>query len=98
VAYVFTLTNLGPFTDRFVLTLSGDWQAELSSSLTGPLAHGESAEVLLRVQIPDNIGWYGRSVTTLRVTSTLDGSVYRDGRATTSVIPFQVWMPIVGRK
>jgi uncharacterized membrane protein len=95
VAYVFTFTNTGNYTDTFTLGTSGVWSSYLpDGNTTGPLGAGESITVTLLVAIPLSAPVGDSDVTVLTATSTLDGSVSVSANATT-VVFFRNYLPVV---
>ena len=95
--YVFTVTNMGSYTDTFTLAITGTWLSTLpDGSTTGPLGAGESLTVTLLVAIPTNALVGDSDVTVLTVTSTLDGSVSVSASAATAVY-FRNYLPVVGK-
>jgi hypothetical protein len=73
VAYEFTLTNTGDYTDAYTLAAEGLWGATLpGGDSTGPVAPGASVSVTVLVAVPVEAAAGESDVTTLTVTSTLD--------------------------
>ena len=57
VTHVFTLTNLGNYTDTFTLGVAGyTWSTTLPATTIGPLSIGETAPVEVQVDIPNSFG------------------------------------------
>jgi uncharacterized membrane protein len=95
VAYIFTVTNTGAYTDTFTLEASGIWTATLpGGGSSGPLGAGESLTVILLVTIAEGALPGSSDVTVLTATSTLDGGVAVSAQATT-VVFFSSYLPVV---
>lgn len=86
VTHVFTLTNLGNYTDTFALDVSGfQWQTTPDAAATDPLAPGETQAVSVEVIIPNFLGGVtiGSDAFTLTATSGWDTDVTADVQGTT---------------
>jgi hypothetical protein len=95
VAYEFTITNLGTYTDTFTLAASGVWTSTLpGGASTGPLGAGESVTITLLVTVPANAAGGASDVTVLTATSTLDNNVVVTAHATTAVF-FSNYLPVM---
>jgi hypothetical protein len=85
VAYEFTVTNMGDYTDTFALDVSGIWSATLpGGDTTGPLAAGASATVVVVVQVPEGAMPGDTDVTTLNATSVLNPEVSATAQVNTT--------------
>lgn len=99
ISYTFTVTNTGNYTDSFALGLTGVWTATLpGGSNTGPLAAGASKTMTVLVQVPEGASDGDFDVTTLKITSQLDTSVYAtaDVKSTAFVI-YTNLLPMIHR-
>ena len=97
VEYIFTVTNLGNYTDTFTLETSGVWDAFLlDGTTTGLLGAGESVTVTLLVAIPSGALVGDSDVTLLTATSALDGSVAASVNATTAVF-YRSYLPLISK-
>lgn len=75
VSYTFQVTNLGPETDTFNITvLNADWPTTAPASV-GPLGPGASTNIQVQVTIPAEVPGGTFDDATLRLTSPLPGSV-----------------------
>ncbi len=97
VSYEFTVTNTGDYTDSFALAASGVWTATLpSGDNTGPLAPGAVITVTVLVTVPEGIADGDFDVTTLKVTSILDSSVWQTATVTTTAkVMFYSLLPLI---
>jgi hypothetical protein len=99
VTYVFTVTNLGDYTDSFTLTLTGAvWTSTLSVEMTDPLAPGANQAVTLMVDIPMDAEAGASDTVTLSAISMLDPAVSDSATATTEStgMPYHyLYLPIV---
>jgi hypothetical protein len=104
VTYVFTVTNMGIFTDTFSLTLTGwVWPSTLSMTTTNALAPGASQTVTLTVGIPLTATAGVTDTVTLTAISMLDPGVSDSAIATTlaEATPVESWhiyLPIISRQ
>jgi hypothetical protein len=95
VAYEFTVTNSGDYTDTFSLEVSGVWPASLpGGDTTGALAAGASVGVTVLVEVPEAVSPGATDVTTLMVTSGLDPAVFAEVQVTTTASFFSI-LPIM---
>jgi len=96
VIYVFTVTNMGNYTDTFTLSLAGwAWPSALSVSATDALAPGESQTVTLTVDIPVDATDGDTDTVTLMAISTLDPGVSDNAMATTTAEGWRYYLPII---
>ena len=85
VSYEFTVTNTGDYTDTFALGVTGVWTATLpGGDNTGPLAAGASTTVTVLVTVPEGVADGDFDVTTLKITSQLDTSIWATADVTTT--------------
>lgn len=99
ISYEFTITNTGDYTDSFALAVSGAWTATLpGGDNTGSLAAGGTTTVTVLVTIPEDVADGDFDVTTLKITSILDNSVWATAEVTTTadVMYFNL-MPLISR-
>jgi hypothetical protein len=86
VSYDFMVTNTGDYTDTFALGVTGVWTATLpDGDSTDPLAPGASTVVTVLVTIPEGATQGETDVTTLKITSQLDTSIWTTAEVTTTV-------------
>jgi hypothetical protein len=96
VVYDFTVMNTGLVTDTFTLSAThGTFTATLSTTSTGPLGPGESMNMTLTVDIPDNALVGEFDVATVTATSTWDNNMSDSATATTNVVEFVIYLPII---
>ena len=99
ISYEFTITNTGDYTDSFALAASGVWTATLpGGGNTEPLAPGANMIVTVLVTIPEGVARGDFDVTTLKVTSILDSSVWQTATVTTTAkVIYNNLLPLVRR-
>lgn len=98
VVYVFTLANLGDYTDTFELSLSGaTWATGLSITTTGEIAPGAMVMITVTVDIPAGVEDGDVDVVTLTATSLLDPTVTDTATATTTAVvtDFFIYLPTI---
>jgi hypothetical protein len=95
LAYTFTLTNTGSFTDTFSLSASGVWTATLpGGATTGLLGAGQSITVTVLVAIPMDAMPGDTDVTVLTATSGVNANVSVSANATTLVY-YRNYLPVL---
>jgi hypothetical protein len=97
IPYEFMVTNTGDYTDSFALTVSGVWTATLpGGDNTGLLAPGASTTVTVLVEVPEGASDGDFDVTTLKITSQLDISIWETADVTTTaILSYYNLMPII---
>lgn len=89
VSYEFEVTNTGNYTDSFAIGISGVWEVVLpGGDNTGPLAPGASTTVTVLVTVPQGASNGDTDVTTFKITSQLDTSVWTYKDVTTTAQRF----------
>lgn len=99
IAYEFTVTNTGDYTDTYALAVLGVWTSTLpGGDNTGLLAAGESISVTVLVEIPGGVIHGEFDVTTLKITSQLDTSIYDTAEVTTTtIVRYYNYLPLTVR-
>jgi hypothetical protein len=95
IAYTFTLTNTGSYSDTFTLATSGTWLNFLpDGTSTGALGAGQSITVTVLVTIPLSALPGDSDVTVLTAASSLNGSVVVTAQAMTTVY-YRNYLPVL---
>jgi hypothetical protein len=86
VEYSLTITNTGTITDYFNLTISTTWGAGSVLGGPGPVGPGDSIQVIVGVQIPENVDVGDQGISTVTVASLRDPVIMDTALITTTVI------------
>ncbi len=96
VVYDFTVMNTGWVTDTYSLSAThGTFTATLSTTTTGPLGPGESMDMTLTVDIPDDALFGEFDIATITATSTWDVNMSDSATATTTVVEYLYYFSFV---
>jgi hypothetical protein len=86
VTYTLAVTNSGSYTDAYALSLSGnDWPTSVTPGQTPPLAPGQAAVALVRVEVPATPAIPTDTVT-VRAASGWDASLYAEQELRTRAV------------
>jgi hypothetical protein len=85
VEYSLTITNTGTITDYFNLTISTTWGAGSILGGPGPVGPGDSIQVIVGVQIPENVDVGDQGLSVVTVTSLRDSVIMDTTLITTTV-------------
>ncbi len=69
VEYMLTITNTGVVTDYYTLEVSSTWDIGLSLGGPGPIGAGESIEIVVGVEVPQDGMWNDLGVTEITAAS-----------------------------
>jgi len=100
VFYTLTVTNLGDYTDHFLLDAGGAaWTTTLSITDTGNLTPGATVDVLVAVEIPAGAAAGISDTATLSATSATDPAISATAQVTTEVLSpyYYYYLPIISK-